>query len=117
MVAKLHTTEHAHSKRKPKFSSPQPKFSRSVCNTFDTITYSHLSFLVFGYWKTPLKISSFSLSSSMGQNTVPFKSAFLAFHGLDSTYSFPLESASIFRADAFDLRSEGVIWLLAQGPS
>jgi hypothetical protein len=116
MVAKLHTTEHAHSKRKPKFSSPQPKFSRSVCNTFDTITYSHV---ISCFWilEDTTQISSFSLSSSMGQNTVPFKSAFLAFHGLDSTYSFPLESASIFRADAFDLRSEGVIWLLAQGPS
>jgi hypothetical protein len=53
----------------------------------------------------------------MGQNTVPSNSAFPAFHGLDRTYLFPLESASIFRAGAFDLRSEGVIWLLAQGPS
>src|SRR4051794_3798060 len=57
------------------------------------------------------------LSSSMGQNTVPSKFAFPAFHGLNSTYSFPPESASIFRAGAFDLHSEGVIWLLAQGPS
>jgi hypothetical protein len=52
----------------------------------------------------------------MGQNTVPSKSAFPAFDGLDCTY-FPLESASIFRAGEFDLRSEGVIWLLVQSPS
>jgi hypothetical protein len=93
------------------------KFQPSqFATTFDT-TYSRR--LRFSFLNTARHHSSIFvlLSSSMGQNTVPSKPAFPPFHGLNGTYSFPLESASTFRTGAFDLRSEGVVWLLAHGPS
>jgi hypothetical protein len=120
MVAKLprHGTAPSPTpKRKPKFSS-RPKIQPLSLQHISTPSLT-LTAVTFRFWvlEDTTQNISILLSSSMGQNTVPSKSAFPAFHGLDSTYSFPLESASIFRADAFDLRSEGVIWLLAQGPS